>query len=128
MSGSGTGRLTVACVLIAVASGLGVLALATPHGGLALRWGLIGWSIMALAGVVGAVWAAAVHGRPGSGFLLALGTCMLARLFGAALGAWGAARHGMEAVWPYLGGLAVGYVPLQLFELTWFLRKARERT
>jgi len=65
------------------------------------------------------------HGGEGAGFLVALGTCMLARLFASVAGAAGAALSGMDAVWPYVVGLTAGYLPLQMFELYWFIRRAR---
>jgi hypothetical protein len=34
----------------------------------------------------------------------------------------------MEAVWAYLAGLVAGYLPLQLFEIWWFVRSARRAT
>jgi hypothetical protein len=50
---------------------------------------------------------------------------MLARLgaFGVA-GVVDAAR-GREAVWPFVGGLVVGFVPTKIFELVWFGRQVR---
>ena len=41
------------------------------------------------------------HGSPGSGFLIALGTCMLARLFASVAGALVAAASGTDAVWAF---------------------------
>ena len=116
------GRFLVPCGAIAGLSGALLFLAAFPRGEGFLRWSLLGWVVMASIGVVGGVWAVRAHGRPGAGFIVAIGTCMLARLFASALGAWGAARHGMPAVWPYLTGLTAGYVPLQLFELGWFVR------
>ena len=88
-------------------------------------WLFSGWVIMALFGLVGGLWMTTVHGRDGADFLVALGTCMLARLAVAASGAFFAARAGMEAVWPYLAGLAVGFISMQVLEVGWFLRKAK---
>jgi len=112
---------------IVVAAGLAVLPSALARGPETLRWGILGWSIMAVTGVAGGAWMDRKHGLQGAGFLVALGTCMLARLFAAVAGAAGAAMNGMDAVWPYLVGLGVGYVPLQLFETGWFIRRARVR-
>ena len=53
---------------------------------------------------------------------------MLARLFASVGGALGAAVRGTDAVWPYLVGLCAGYVPLQLFEVGWFLRLSKVRS
>jgi hypothetical protein len=110
---------------ITLAVGLAVLPLAISRGAAAVQWGVSGWLIMATTGMAGGVWLVFKHGKQGSGFLVALGTCMLARLFASAAGAFGAAQQGMEAVWPYIVGLCTGYLPLQLFELWWFVRSAR---
>jgi hypothetical protein len=112
---------------VAGIAGLALLPLGLGRGGLALRWGFTGWAIMAVTGVAGGVWLTRTHGRQGSGFLVALGTCMLARLFASVGGALGAAVRGTDAVWPYLVGLCAGYVPLQLFEVGWFLRLSKVR-
>lgn len=110
---------------LTLAVGLALLPWALAHGPVAMQWGVSGWLIMAGTGMAGGVWLVLKHGKQGSGFLVALGTCMLARLFASAAGAFGAAQQGMEAVWPYIVGLIAGYVPLQLFELWWFVRVAR---
>jgi hypothetical protein len=110
---------------IVLASGFALLPQALSRGDDTLRWGALGWSIMAVTGLAGGVWMLRKHGGKGAGFLVALGTCMLARLFASVAGAAGAAMGGMEAVWPYVVGLAAGYLPLQLFELYWFIRRAR---
>lgn len=125
-----TGALGFAIIGVAIAAiaGLALLPLALARGGAALNWGLTGWAIMVLTGVAGGVWMTRTHGRSGSGFLVALGTCMLARLFASVGGALGAATRGTDAVWPYLVGLCAGYVPLQLFEIGWFLRLSKVRS
>jgi hypothetical protein len=110
---------------IAIAAALLLFAVASTEGVVAARWSLLGWLVMALTGVLGGSWLAAAHGRPGSRFIVALGTCMLARLFGSAAGAVAAALSGGGAVWPYLAGLGVTFLPLQVFEVGWFLRKGR---
>lgn len=127
MSAAGAGRFAVVCGTIALVSGAAVWTFAAERGPETLRWSLLGWAVMAVSGVGAGVWMARVHGRPGTGFLLALGTGMLARLFGAAAGALWAAQHGVEAVWAYLAGLSAGYLPLQAFESVWFLRRTRGR-
>ena len=105
-----------------------VTLLARSQGRAAIGWGLLGWSVMVLIGVAGGAWLAALHGSSGPRFLVAMGTCMLARLFGAAAGALAAGMHGTRAVLPYLAGLGAGYVPLQLFEIGWFMRRAKYDT
>lgn len=127
MSRSDTGRFAVFCVLIAACSGAAVLAYALPRGEHVVRWSVLGWLIMAVIGVAAGIWMVRVHGRPGSGFMAALGAGMLTRLLVSAAVALVAAQQGIEIVWAYLIGLFTGYLPLQVFELTWFLRKARNR-
>lgn len=111
--------------LVALGVGVALLLVAGPFGPDAVRWTLLGWSVMAVTGVAGGSWLARVHGRPGAGFLVALGTCMLARLFAAAAGAGAAAWIGMSAAWPFVGGLVAGFLPMQAFEITWFLRRTK---
>jgi hypothetical protein len=120
-------RFTIYGGTILVASGLALLPWAVSRGPTALRWGALGWSITALIGLAGGAWMARTHGKPGAGFLVALGTCMLARLFASVAGALVAATRGLDAIWPYVAGLGAGYVPLQLFELGWFLRRSKSR-
>jgi len=122
---SRTGRFAAVCGLIAVATGVAVYAVATPRGAEITRWSMTGWAIMAVTGVVTGLWMVRVHGKPGSGFLAAMGTGMLARLFLSAGVALWAAQHGIEYVWAFLAGLVTGYLPLQAFEVAWFFREAR---
>jgi hypothetical protein len=124
----GAGRFALIGGAIVAAAGAALLPLAIARGTVALQWGLAGWLVMAITGLAGGIWLVWKHGKQGSGFLVALGTCMLARLFASAAGAFGAAMQGMEAVWPYLIGLVAGYIPLQLFEIWWFVRSARRAT
>jgi hypothetical protein len=122
-----SGAVTFALIgaALAVAAAAALLPLAIAEGAVALQWGVSGWLVMAASGLVGGTWMVHQHGKQGSGFLVALGTCMLARLFASAGGACGAAMQGMEAVWAYVVGLGAGYVPLQLFEIWWFVRSTR---
>ena len=124
MNGPGTGRFAAICMAVALFSGLAVLLFAMPRGEQFLRWSLFGWSSMAMIGVAAGLWMVRVHGRPGSGFMAALGAGMLARLFVSAAGALVAGQQGIEVVWAYLAGLVTGYLPLQVFELTWFYRRS----
>jgi len=110
---------------IAALSGFLVLALGRSQGQRVLVFCVAGWAIMAIVGVAAGAWMVRAHGRPGSGFLAALAAGMLARLFLSAAGAAWAARHDVQTVWAFLGGLFAGYVPLQVFELTWFIRRDR---
>ncbi|HXV74993.1 MAG TPA: hypothetical protein VD788_01640 [Candidatus Polarisedimenticolaceae bacterium] len=124
MRGGAAGRYALGSLTTAVSAAIGMLLVVglDPR---ALGWALAGWAWMTLVGVGGGAWIAARHGDPGPGFLKALGTCILSRLAGAAGGAALAASHGADAVWPYLAGLGTGFVPLQVFEIGWFLRRSR---
>jgi hypothetical protein len=125
---SGAVRFGLIGGAITLAAGAALLPMAIAEGAVALQWGLSGWLIMAVTGLAGGIWLVNRHGKQGSGFLVALGTCMLARLFASAAGAWGAATQGMDAVWAYIAGLGAGYLPLQLFEIWWFVRRTRRTT
>ena len=125
MTGSAAGRYAIWSGAVTLAAALLILAFAAAEGWAPARWSLLGWAIMAVTGVGGGAWVVRRHGDPGPGFLLALGTCMLARLIASALGAATAAVYGMEAVWPYLAGLVATFLPLQIFEMSWFLRQTR---
>ena len=124
---SRAGTFGAICGMIAVATGVAVYAVAAPRGAEIIRWSVTGWAIMAVTGVVTGLWMVRVHGKPGSGFLAAMGTGMLARLFLSAGGALWAAQHGIGLVWAFLAGLVAGYLPLQAFEVAWFFREARRR-
>ncbi len=87
---------------------------------------MTGWAIMAIIGVITGLWMVRVYGKPGSGFLAAMATGMLARLFLSASVALWAAQHGVGYVWAFLAGLFAGYLPLQAFEVAWFFREARK--
>ena len=101
-----------------------VLAL-RPHGGSAIRFALAGWGIIALTGVAGGAWIARNHGRGIVAFLVALQSCMLARLALAAGGAFVSWKAGEDAIRFFLTGLAVGFLPLQTFEIVWFYRRTQ---
>lgn len=122
MKGSGTARYAAWSAVLAVGLAVVLTGLAAPRGSSALIWALTGWVIMAVAGVAGGAWAVSRHGDPGAGFLVAVVTCMLARLFAGAAAIVAAALVGMSAVWAFLAGAAVTYVVLQVFEMSWFLR------
>ena len=126
MRASAAARFVMGSTTVAAIALVALLLAVRPLGHAALGWGLLGWSIMALIGVVGGSWQVKLHGSLGTGFIVALGTCILARLAAGAAGAAGAATFGMGAVWPYLAGLGAGYVPLQLFEVGWFLRPSSD--
>jgi hypothetical protein len=94
-------------------------------------WALLGWAIIAVTAVAGG-WALETwHGRPGAGFLAALAACILARLFGGTAGAFAASAApaaGDDPVRAFLVGLVATFLPLQLLEIVWFVRKARKTT
>ena len=112
---------SAAIALLAVAA---LLAYLVPRSG-SVGWSLLAWAIMTVSFVVGGAWQVAVHGRPGSAFLVVLGSCILARLFGAAAGAAAAVWNGEAAMRSYLTGLGFAWVPLQSFEVVWFLSKTK---
>ena len=128
MSTLGPDRFGAIAVAVGLASGvlLTVLLSLVPGGGLvAVGWGLTGWAITAWIGVVGGVWLVARHGEPGPAFLIAMGTCMLSRLLLAVVGAVLAATlGGAGAVYPYVAELAAGFLPVQILETGWFMRRA----
>jgi len=110
---------------LALACGALLMLFAYSRGETVIGWSLLGWGVMSVTGVIGGSWMVALHGKPGSAFIGAVLGCMLARLVGSALGAWAATPAGIEAARPYVLGLGVGYVPLQLFEAKWFLARGR---
>lgn len=121
-------RYTMWSGAVAIGVAACLIAVGRAQGTEAVTWSLLGWSIMALTGVAGGAWMTARHGQPNSRFLVALGTCMLARLFGAAAGAAAAVLNGSVATTSYLIGLGAAFVALQVLEIGWFLRKARRAT
>ena len=107
---------------IAAVGGSAVLPWSSASGAESLRWALLGWGLMSFAGLSGGAWLAREHGRPGTGFVVAMGTSMLARLFAAGTSLAGALLSGDGSYRACLVGLAAGYVPLQVFEILWFYR------
>ena len=120
-------RYALRSTAVATAAGTLLLLLTLSRGQAVVGWSLLGWILMTLVGVIGGSWMTALHGRPGSAFIGAVLGCMLARLVGSALGAWAVIPTGIEAARPYVVGLGVGYVPLQVFEARWFLHRAHRR-
>jgi hypothetical protein len=82
----------------------------------------MGFLAMALPGIAGGVWRAREHGRPGSGFVVALQAGILLRLLLASVLAIGAARAGQAAMKALVAGLVAGFVPVMAFEMAWFGR------
>ncbi len=125
MTPLGPGRYAVGSSVVSAVSGGILAALASLHSGAAVRWGLLGWLLMAVVGVAGGAWAVSHHGDPAPGFLVAVGTCMLLRLVFAAAGAVAASTVETEALYAFLIGLGAGYVPTQVFEMSWFLKRSK---
>ena len=88
-------------------------------------WLALGWGLMAAIHVAAGSRLVALHGTAGSGFFLTLGVGMACRLIAAAAGAAGAVFAGEHAAWAYVAGLAAGFVPLQVYEMTWFMLAGR---
>lgn len=109
----------VLCLVVA----LGLLPLAFQFGPTSVFWGLLGFWMMSLVGIAGGAWMVDRHGSTGPGFATAVAACILARSVLAAVGAGAAALRGMEAVYAFLVGLAGGYFPVQVFEMSWFLKR-----
>ncbi len=127
MKASGARRYAVCGGAVSVIVGLALFLVARPFGESVVRWSLLGWLAMTAIGIGGGAWLVAAHGTRGWNFIAALSACMLARLVALAAGAIGAAVQGQEVVWPNLIGLGAGYLPLQLFEVGWFLKSTKNR-
>jgi len=90
-----------------------------------LPWLGLGWLAAALPGVGGGAWLAGRFGRPGAGFLVALGVAMGWRFVAVAAGVAAALRAGDPAPWTFLLGFGAGFLPLAVFEVVWFSRRAK---
>ncbi len=117
-----TSRFLLISVSSALIAAVLLLPVAVPHGGLVLVSGLAGWLATALAGVAGGAWVVSVHGKPGVGFLVALGVCMMSRLVLFVAGPFAAASLGVEAALACVVGLFAGYIPTQTIEVIWIAR------
>ena len=102
-----------------------MLVLVGPSDPVAVRWAITGWGLMTVIGVLSGAGLVRFHGQAAHGFFVVIGAALLVRLVSSAVGAWGAATAGERAIGPYLTGLAAGYLPLQLLELGFFLRRTR---
>ncbi|MDH3626543.1 MAG: hypothetical protein OEV00_13350 [Acidobacteriota bacterium] len=85
-------------------------------------WVAVGALPMAVIGVVGGTFTARCLGRPGSAFIVAVGSCILTRLATALVGAVAMRIWGGSGLQPYLIGLAVMFAAMQIFEIVWFYR------
>jgi hypothetical protein len=89
-----------------------------------LLWALGGWFLVSLIGVVAGGWVVSQHGTPGNGFLAGLVGGILARMALAVLGIAVASSSGRAAIVAFLAGVVAGFVPVQIFELSWFFRSS----
>lgn len=126
MNRSAVVRYSLLSGVVAAATAVFLLLLASSSVDIDVRWALAGWAIMAVVGVAGGAWLTAVHGSPGTGFVVALGACMLLRFFASAIGAGAAVIYGGVSVTSFLTGLGAGFVTMQVFEVSWFFRRGRE--
>jgi hypothetical protein len=86
---------------------------------------LVGWALATTLGAGCGARLVALHGTRGAGFLVAHGTCTLARLFAFAGGVgWALSRSSDDAL-AFIAGLLAGYLPTQVFELVWFARRTK---
>jgi hypothetical protein len=119
------GAKTYLLAASAIALGLGALwtLLFVSKGSDSLLFALAGWVPIALIGVLGGALTVAVHGRTGVAFPLTLSTCILLRLFFGLGGVALASIHGQ--VGAYLTALLGTFFVMQVFEMVWFIRRAR---
>jgi len=111
--------------IVAAATGVALVGGAVRMQAPGLGWGVLGWGAAVAPGLTFGTWLARRHGTPGTGFVAALGAGILVR-FVTVLGslAWVLAEGaGAQRIW--LAGVLAGYVPLQLFEVAWFVRRSR---
>ena len=91
--------------LVALLGGAAAAALAAGRPPADRVWVLLGWGVLAVAGTLGGAWLASEHGKPGSGFLVALGAGVAAR-FRAALPWYFLAVFWLSAAHPFWAFLA----------------------
>jgi hypothetical protein len=128
VSGTGSLRFGLVATLVALAGLAAVSPLVLARWPEAAAWTLGAWLLLAAIGVADGVWLQRRYGRTGSGFLLALVVGILARIAAVCAGCVLAFRQGGNAPWGFLAGVAAGFVPLQAFEVIWFLRLGRGRS
>jgi len=108
--------------LTAVVAG-GVLAFATRGAAADSRWALAGFLAMALPIIAAGAWLAHQQGRAGVSFVVALGTGLSLRAVLLAVVVATAARQGRPALEGAIAGLALGFVPMTVYEMVWFARR-----
>lgn len=109
----------------AVAVALALLALARYWGQPVPGWSLFGWVLASALGTICGARLVSLHGTPGTAFLKAHGSCILARLFTFAGGTAWAYSQSMEGALAFLVGVAAGYLPTQLLEMIWFASRTK---
>lgn len=120
------GRFVARGALVALTAGV-LVAAATVATGAEPRWAGLGWALACLLGLAGGAWLAALHGTPGSAFLVALGVGLLARLGVLTLAAVAAALAGNSAIGSYGLGLGFGFVAMLAYEAAWFVLADRRQ-
>jgi hypothetical protein len=85
-------------------------------------WAALGFAATAVPGLAAGAFLVRQHGRPGAGFVVALGAGMIARLLLGAAVASAAAWSDHAARTAAVAGLAAGFLPVMLFESLWFAR------
>jgi hypothetical protein len=88
-------------------------------------WTTYGLAAMAIPGLTSGMWLARSHGRPGAGFIVALGTGMTLRIALLSIVVAAAARQGNTELTQTLTGVVFGFVPLTVFELVWLAKRTR---
>jgi hypothetical protein len=86
-------------------------------------WLAAGWFAAAVPGVAAGTWLAGKFGKPGVGFVAALGAAMGLRAAALTGGLVMALQAGDPAPWTFLLGFGAGFVPLSVFEAVWFTRR-----
>ena len=94
----------------------------------ASAWTMYGFAAMAIPSLASGAWLARSHGRPGAGFILALGTGVTLRILLLSIVVAAAARQGEAELTQTLAGLAFGFIPLTVFEFVWLARRTRPLT
>jgi hypothetical protein len=126
MSRTEVRRFAIGASVVAAFFGALLLFGARALGNAWFAWSGLGWLLLATLGVAGGAWLAAEYGKPGTGFLKALGAGMLARMLATVGGAACAVLLGPEqAPWAFVTGAGTGFLPLLVFEVWWFYRASR---
>lgn len=125
MSAGSTARFARSAVRLCLAAGAVVVSIAWLVGEGGLAWAVAGWGSAAAIGVAGGSWLVARHGDSSWSFVVALLAGMLARLLAFGTGAALAAGAGAPQLWAFVGGFAVSFVALQVWEGVFLHRATR---